>query len=208
MSKVDLKSGLQQHTENVELSHVQLDKLIQIQKTVFPKASWEKINNNYKIIKITGIAATIFIAVMIGLFYTVQQNAVIENIAYEVSKNHLKLKPLEVSTNQLKDLSEYFTMLDFKLVHTKILNDSKWELLGGRYCTIQGNTAAQLRIKNISTGQMETLYQAPYDADQYNRIPSFENDQIPIQEFSKGMGVEIWVEKGVLFALTNSNIEN
>ena len=157
--------------------------------------------------KLTGIAATLVIAIAIGLFFSTQQTSMGDKIAYEVSKNHLKLKPLEISSDKLQDLNEYFTMLDFQLVNSSILNNPKWELLGGRYCTIQGNTAAQLRLKNTSTGQIETLYQAPYFANQIGKVPSIDKNQSPINEFSKGMGVKIWIEKGVLFAITDNNFE-
>lgn len=207
MSKITLHQGLQEHIENVSLSDEQLDELIQLQNTVVPKSfiSTSKITRYSKITKISGIAATVLIAAVIGLFYSTQQTPIGEKIAHEVSKNHLKLKPLEVNSNKLQDLNEYFTMLDFKLVSSKILIDPNWVLLGGRYCTIQGNTAAQLRIKNLTTGKIETLYQAPFFANQYDNVPSIDKGQTPIEEYSKGMQVKIWTEKGVLFALTNNN---
>ena len=205
MSKITLKEGIQNQVDSVELTSDQLDDLMRMQSTFASKCTR---GQGLIIAKIAGIAATVVLAFAIGTFYSNQQTTFGEMIAYEVSKNHLKLKPLEVSSNQLNDLQEYFTMLDFKLVPTNILSDPSWNLLGARYCTIQGNTAAQFRLENKLTGDIETLYQAPYYPNQFSNIPSVETNQPPLEEYAKGMSVKIWVEKGVLFALTNNNLEN
>ena len=205
MSKITLKEGIQKQVDTIELTNNQFDELIRMQNTFANKRSYGK---RPIITKIAGIAASVILAFVVGIFYSNQQSTMGEKIAYEVSKNHLKLKPIEVSSNQLNDLREYFTMLDFNLVHTNILSDPNWELLGARYCTIQGHTAAQLRLKNKLTGNIETLYQAPYYAKQFNNIPTKEANQSPLEEYAKGMSVKIWVEKDVLFALTNNNLEN
>ena len=210
MSKLSLKKGIQQYIDGIELTNEQLDDLMQIQKTSSSNEIDSQRSNRFKMrfTNIVGIAATLVIAIAVGLFYSNQQDTIGEKIAYEVSKNHLKLKPLEVNSNQLSNLSNYFTQLDFKLVNTKILSDPNWELLGARYCSIQGHTAAQFRLKNKQTGMLETLYQAPYYANQFSNVPVLENNQLPLYQYAKGMGVKIWVEKGVLFALTNNNLQN
>ena len=210
MSKIAFKRGIQQHLDSIELTHEQLDDLMEIQKALSNNETKPPRSNRLQIpfTKTVGIAATLVIAVAVGLFYSSQQASIGEKIAYEVSKNHLNRKPLEVSSSQLNDLSKYFTQLDFKLVHTNILSNPNWELLGARYCSIQGNTAAQLRLKNKQTGVIETLYQAPYYANQFSSVPILEKNQPALEEYAKGMGIKIWVEKGVLFALTNNSLEN
>lgn len=203
MNKISLKQGIQNQVKTIELNSDQLGKLMDIQE------SNKKGNGYFKqalIKRIVAIAATIVLAITIGFLASNQQPPIGEKIAYEVSKNHLKLKPLEVNSSHLNDLRSYFTMLDFNLVNTRILSDSNWRLLGARYCSIQGNTAAQLRLENNQTGSVETLYQAPFNAQQFSNIPILENDQPPLEEFAKGMSIKIWVEKGVLFALTNNNL--
>ena len=47
--------------------------------------------------------------------------------------------------------------LDFKLAPIKDL-PGKFSLLGGRYCSIQGKLAAQLKVKDIVSGNIATLY--------------------------------------------------
>ena len=206
MSKLSLKNSIQQHIDHIDLADEQLDELMQLQELSSSNQT-ERSRSNY-FVKLVGIAATLVITIAAGLFISNQQTSIGNKIAFEVSKNHLKLKPLEISTNQLSDLSNYFTLLDFKLVHTKILSDPNWELIGARYCSIQGNSAAQLRLKNKQTGIIETLYQAPYSENQFSKVPVLEYNQLPLQEYAKGIGVNIWVEKGVLFALTNNSTQN
>ena len=210
MKRFSLKDSIQQHVAGAELTDEQLQNLMELQKihSDNQKDRSRPYSLQISFTKLVGIAATLVIAVAVGLFVSNQHSTTGDKIAYEVSKNHLKLKPLEIDSNQLSDLSDYFTQLEFKLVHTKILSDPNWELLGARYCTIQGNTAAQLRLKNKQTGIIETLYQAPYSASQFSKVPILENNQPPLKEYAKGIGVDIWVEKGVLFALTNNSTQN
>ncbi|MFT4799487.1 MAG: hypothetical protein ACI9B8_002041 [Sulfitobacter sp.] len=64
-------------------------------------------------------------------------------IAAEVAKNHINMKPLEVQTGKLNELKDYFTELDFSPVQSS--HFSAGQLIGARYCSVQGVTAAQLR---------------------------------------------------------------
>ena len=197
MNKISLKNAMENSLENINLSDEQYHKLNALQLDSNHSASRRKP-------WYTAVATIMAVCISVASYIAYQQNSMSEKIAYEVSKNHLKLKPLEVHSEQLSVLSDYLSLLDFKLVNTSILSGADWELLGARYCSIQGNTAAQLRFKNKQTGTVETLYQAPYNADQFSDLPSLENNKHPITEFSKGMGVTIWIEKGVLFALTDN----
>ena len=210
MSKISLKKGMQQHFDDIKLSEEQLNDLMQLQNS--KSGSTHQFSDKLRFISspraLASLAATVVTAIALVFFIQNQPINMGEKIAYEVSKNHLKLKPLEVKSDQLNDLSKYFDQLDFMLVDTSVLAGSDWQLLGARYCSIQGNTAAQLRLKHLPSGNIETLYQAPYNVKQFSSIPNVENKQYPIEEYSKGMGVKIWVEKGVLFALTNNNLQN
>jgi len=200
MKKVTFKQAVKDHTESVELSSSQFDSLMQLQKSSVSNI----IDTSAKFYKINAAVIAIVMMFAIGIFFSIPKTSVVEKIAAEVSHQYLTLKPLEVKTDQLADLDNYFTLLDFKLVNTGIMRNSNWTLLGARYCSIQGNTAAQLRLKNNKTDAIETLYQAPYYQDQFASVPILENDQTPVEVFTQGIGVKIWVEKGVLFVLTSS----
>ena len=121
-------------------------------------------------------------------------------IAAEVAKNHIKMKPLEVQTSELSQLRDYFTELDFTPVSSSRIGEKKL-MIGGRYCSIQGLTAAQIRFVDK---QPLTLYQVQYDKALYGELPSVDVGQQPIELVERGVAVSIWIEKGLLMATARS----
>lgn len=132
----------------------------------------------------------------------IEQGDVRERIAMEVAKNHIKLKPLEVETSSIKGIRDYFEKLDFVPLNSKLVSQSGLELIGGRYCSLQGITAAQLRVRKPGASDVQTLYQTEYRKDVFKTMPVMEEGDEPFELFVKGIKVKIWVEKGLLFALT------
>ena len=128
-----------------------------------------------------------------------------ERIALEVAHNHIKLKPLDVETDSMDGIRNYFTDLEFALVESRLLASSRLELLGGRYCSIQSVPAAQLRVTVPNSNKLQTLYQTEYRKDVFGPLPVLENGDAPIIVNVKGLSVRIWVEKGLLFALTEES---
>ncbi|MCL1050337.1 hypothetical protein L2755_11960 [Shewanella abyssi] len=124
-------------------------------------------------------------------------------IANEVALNHVKMKPLEVQTQQLSELRAYFTQLDFTPVNSSFLNNSASKMLGGRYCSIQGLTAAQIRFSD-NDKQLVTLYEVQYDPSLYGVLPILERGEQPTELVVRGVAVSIWVEKGLLMATARS----
>ena len=74
------------------------------------------------------------------------------------------------------------------------------QLIGGRYCSIQGETAAQLRMQDKATGDIQIVYQAPYNKELFRELPKLQEGQDPVRHYVNGIGVDVWVEKGILFA--------
>lgn len=125
-----------------------------------------------------------------------------QQIAEEVVSNHLKLKPLEVKTGSINAVRGYFTKLDFMPVESSLQALDNLQLIGGRYCSLQGITAAQLRMKQGEN--LQTLYETEYVPDVFGDIPSLEKGEEPLVVYAKGIKVKVWLEKGLLFALTDS----
>ena len=50
--------------------------------------------------------------------------------------------------------------------------------------------------------QVQSLYQTIYDPKIFYDLPQFKENKKLITVYSKGLAVDIWVEKGLLFALT------
>ena len=67
---------------------------------------------------------------------------------------------------------------------------------------MQGITAAQLRMQQGEN--LQTLYETEYVPDVFGDIPRLEKGEAPLVVYAKGIKVKVWVEKGLLFALTDS----
>jgi hypothetical protein len=150
-------------------------------------------------------AAAMFILSVGGFFadHLYQEHRTIgllEDLATEVVENHLKLKPLEVESQSLIDVLDYFDRLEFQLLESsQIAANAGDRLLGGRYCSIQGIDAAQLRVASAD-GKLSTWYQATLPAKKLTMIPNVDKGDPPAMLAVKGMQVRIWQEQGVVFA--------
>lgn len=200
--KHDLKNSVKSYVESRQLSEEQLDSLlgmVNTQKEVKPKRS-------RPMLRIAVVMASILIAA--GVLWNIgikQQPEVSILIAEEVVHNHLKMKPLEVNSHSMQDMRAYFSKLDFALRGSSLIASGNLQLLGGRYCSIQGVTAAQLRLQDQQTGELETLYEAPYNNELFQELPDLQKGQTPKRHYINGIGVDIWVDKGILFARTFSD---
>ncbi len=200
--KTPLNEALRAHVELQQLNKDQLQKLHGLQQQYQPserhtmRRGWA-----------TAVAASVLVAIVIGFLqwnpFAVQQNLIAE-IAAEVVDNHLHMKPLEIEGNEIAGISSYFKRLDFQPIESRYLADIGLDLLGGRYCSLQSVTAAQLRFKNLGSDKLHTLYQVSYDPEIFSKLPDLDQGEQPVTLFSKGVKVTIWVEKGVLLALTEA----
>jgi hypothetical protein len=198
-----LKQQLQQHIERVQLSDSQFKKLEDLMnqgtapvETPVERQRWRSL----------AVAAMFVVAVVTTLMVSQFSNTSLEDmpllIAEEVVSNHLNLKPLEVKGGSINKVRGYFTKLNFMPAESKLRALDSLQLLGGRYCSLQGITAAQLRMKQ---GQnLQTQYQTEYLPEVFGDLPRLENGEQPLVVYAKGVKVNIWVEKGLLFALTDS----
>ena len=202
MKKGNLKKIMHEHIESKTLSDEKLESLLQLQKgDVKKETQYSNVPSRW-----LAVAAVVFFAVG-NLFYfaLTPELALEQRIGDEVAKNHINLKPLEIQTSSISSLRAFLSELDFLPAESVLLKGSSKRLIGGRYCSIQGVTAAQLRLKDSKTGQVQSLYQTIYDKKVFYDLPELKENQKPITIYSKGLAVDIWVEKGLLFALTREN---
>ncbi|MDH5409653.1 MAG: hypothetical protein OEY00_13660 [Gammaproteobacteria bacterium] len=202
--KKSLNQAIKDKVSQHELSSNQLANLQKmVDESVTPT---EKPAPNYRQFALAAMICltVLFTALLIPRPDTVQKESIVQLIANEVVKNHLKQKPLEIHSNSITSLQHYFTQLDFLLVQSNQISDFSNNLIGGRYCSIQGITAAQLRLKNTSSTTPNTLYQTEYRKDVFGPMPDISKGEKPIIAWAKGIKVKLWVEKGLLFALTES----
>lgn len=107
----------------------------------------------------------------------------------------------------------YLTQLDFRPLTSDAPALANLSLQGGRYCSIQGAPAAQLRLRpdaNLNAAgddgdDVQTLYQARYDPERLGPLPDRDRDETPVRLRARGLTVLLWVEGGVVFALVRGD---
>ena len=195
--KQELKKAVKGYVESQQLSSEQLQGL-----THMLNAKHEH-GKRKSLVKVRAIAVVLVLSLALGMFWSFGVNRqvdVSQLIAEEVSYNHLKMKPMEVSSSSLSDVRAYFSKLDFSLSRSQFVANNNLQLIGGRYCSIQGETAAQLRMQDKATGDIQIVYQAPYNKELFRELPKLQEGQDPVRHYVNGIGVDVWVEKGILFA--------
>jgi len=87
--------------------------------------------------------------------------------------------------------------LDFALFEPAAVKDRHLELVGGRYCTMSGCIAVQLKL-NCPKGREYTLYVVRLEGP-LDRVP---NSRMEID----GVAVQLWKERGVLLGLAGPTL--
>ena len=103
------------------------------------------------------------VAIILGIFIgknTFLNDNISNLVLEEISMNHNKRLAVEYPIQEYEALRTAMARLDFKLVPPKILS-TNYQLIGGRYCSIQGRLAAQLKIRHTGDGKLATLYITP-----------------------------------------------
>ncbi|MCK5724703.1 MAG: hypothetical protein KAI84_19370, partial [Gammaproteobacteria bacterium] len=140
MRQGNLKKIMREHIEKVSLSDNQLESLLRSQKG--------KVENKRSAVQYRWIAvAAVFFVVIGNLFYFSMSPqsplvALDQRIGSEVAKNHINLKPLEIQTSSIQDIRQFLAKLDFSPIESVLLKGGTKNLIGGRYCSIQGVIAA------------------------------------------------------------------
>jgi len=193
-----LKQSVRQHIESYSLTDDQLQELASLGKQA--KTAKRYRVSGYSWALTAAVATFLLMFMLTPLFF--ERNNMHEHIAREVAANHIKLKPLEIETASIDAVRDYFNKLEFVPANSTLVDDLGLELTGGRYCSLQGVAAAQLRLQRPGSDEVQTLYQTEYRKDVFDNIPVLEQGEVPTEIYAKGIRVRIWAEKGLLFALT------
>lgn len=128
----------------------------------------------------------------------------VDQIASEAVAAHMKLKPLEVKTNSIEGVKEFFAELGFVPATSEVLvaqfQVSEQSLQGGRYASLNGVPVAQLRYR-ASQNDLSTLYQAVYSHARFGEMPKVQQGEQPRAIVISGLSVSMWVENGLLLVL-------
>ena len=192
-----LKQSAREHIESFSLNDDQIQELEAMSRNYVPQ---RRVRPPILYWSLAG-AVAVFLLALILTPLIIEHKDVHQRIALEVATNHIKLKPLEIETASIATARAYFDKLDFIPVSSTLVNKMGLELTGGRYCSLQGIAAAQLRVKQPGSDTLQTLYQTEYRKDVFETVPALELGEQPIELYAKGIRVRIWSEKGLLFAL-------
>ena len=114
------------------------------------------------------------------------------SIAEEIAMNHNKHLDAEFETASYAELRRTMDRLDFSLIEPHRAGVDGLRLLGARYCSIQGQLVAQLRLET-GDGQHVTLFQTASAGD----LQRLEETQLR----AGGLAIELWREDGVFLGM-------
>ncbi|NIS07392.1 MAG: hypothetical protein GWO07_01195 [Candidatus Dadabacteria bacterium] len=106
------------------------------------------------------IAASLLIALLATSVFYFDGYMLTKRVVKEIEMNHNKKLAVEMVSSDYSQLSGMLAKLDFELVEPDSQFTKNYELVGGRYCSIQGELAAQLKLKHKVNGTISTLYAA------------------------------------------------
>jgi hypothetical protein len=142
------------------------------------------------------IAALLFVFVALSSSLRQSSGALSKRVAEEVALNHKKQLAVEFPINDYAILDKKMSKLDFTIIASKRLNDRGYNLLGGRYCSIGGHIAGQLRLQDAQERSL-TLYQFR-PGTRYSKLPE---TTISVD----GVSVLIWQESGLVLGLARTS---
>lgn len=199
--RTSLKQATQQHFDLQKLSPKQLQLLQQkfddnnLDREIQNDPIAVNKTSHKGLIKWMSIAAITLLSCVMLLKNNFEDKTL--SIVREVVNNHVRQKPLEIVSQNFTQTSGYFTQLDFAPLPSRIIDSTNAKILGGRYCSIESQSAAQLRYQDRH-GKHLTLYQVGFDREIFGTMPNIDNNQQPNIYYMDGLKVSLWTEKGLL----------
>jgi hypothetical protein len=190
-----LKKSIKEYYEKHNLSTTQLLQMQNIQKKLYSKFNRRRRLHTHWAIA-AGAVVLLFGAFI--FFNTTSHRTYIAELISEIAYNHNRNLEMEIKSDSLKDIVSYLSRLDFSLIYPARLPQDNWEMIGGRYCQLKGQFAAQLKLRNKVNQKIYTLYQLEKPLGSKN-IADFS------EHFAKGVKVNLWSERGLIIALAGDD---
>lgn len=193
--RAPLRASLKAMLEQDALAERELAELQRLQqRTARPR--WPA-SARWFIAALGGVAAALLVLVVSLALPTEPATSIQQRIAHEVLTNHLRIKPFDVETDSMARVQAYFDRLDFVPRLSPHVGNEKLVLAGGRYCTLQGAIAAQLRFR-LPSGEIMTYYQAVYDQGRFGALPDAGRGDPPMLVKARGFRMRLWQESGLV----------
>ncbi|MGF1657098.1 MAG: hypothetical protein ACFCU3_08990 [Verrucomicrobiales bacterium] len=180
-----LEQKLQDYYNSRSLSADQVERIIK---------SGDMVKSDGKLSPGWWFAAAAVVLLCLGLL-SIQSNeaALQKRAAVEVAKNHSKDLAPEIFSTSFGEIQTALPRLDFPLEPTQPELLTGLTVLGGRYCSLQGELAAQVSLVD-GEGRGCTLYITPLTEEMKKIQPG-------VRELPEGLKVSIWHDAHRLFAL-------
>ncbi len=144
------------------------------------------------------IAATLIFALLFTLVPYHENHGLQQRVAQEIALNHNKNLGVEYASSDLQQLAARMTELDFQLRPPEQFATGDLTLIGARYCSIQGQIAAQLKYRSGTDGTLYTLYQTRLN----NRLDALQPGSLAYQDVT----IELWQADNLLMGLATNAI--
>ncbi|WP_415901956.1 hypothetical protein ACMXYR_13265 [Neptuniibacter sp. QD29_5] len=205
----NLKSALKAHYQDQSLSEDKLAQLISIQEEL---SNPSDINIEAPINNISWLdqcktwfkrpqlmVSTLALASIIMVVSLMPMPISAPSIINEIAGHHEQPSEISVYTSSIDELGQQLTRLSFNLIASSKLGKDMWQLIGGSYCSINGELAAQLKVRNIENNQTYTFYQAEYPE-------GLTLEQVDTQNIinNQGTAVTLWQEGGLLLGIAHT----
>lgn len=191
-----LNQHIKQHYQQQNLTQEELQALIALDDDIKPPAESNPLRFNFPS-KLLLACAVVVLSFTMALTALWPQQQFGEKVALEVVENHLKLETIEFSGDDFAQLNAKMVKLPFALVAPNTSALQNVQLVGGRYCSVDGQLAAQIRLIN-SDGKLLTLYQT----NRNNQLQSITDQQYHLD----GIKVSHWSQGSIFFSLAQADV--
>ena len=142
------------------------------------------------------LAAVLFLAIGTVIWSHFGMNgSLTDQLVAEIGHNHRQHGTLIVESDRYGVVQSALSKLDFPVRPRRDELIQDFTLIGGKYCSIQGSRAAQLKLRHRSSGIIHTLYVLPMAEDA-------KNVEQGVYE-TNGVQVELWTDQLLLYALAH-----
>lgn len=142
--------------------------------------------------KWAGVAAVLLIG-FFGVHRQLEHQTLTEGVLAEIAMNHRKQLGVEVASDQYQVVQAKLDRLDFPILPAKEGLLANYRLVGGRYCSIRGELAALLKVRDRMSGAVFTLYVTP--------LTEALEPMVPLEQNYDQVSIRLWRDNGRFFAL-------
>lgn len=145
---------------------------------------------------VIALAAVLLLAIGMVIWSLLDMDgSLTHQLVVEIGHNHRRHGTLIVESDRYGVVQSALGKLDFPIRPRRDELIQDFTLIGGKYCSIQGSRAAQLKLRHRNSGIIHTLYVLPV-ADETKNVEQ------GVYE-TNGVQVELWTDQLLLYALAH-----